>query len=518
MTLKQFSRKIDSYWFSDVEPLKFPSLQEDLSADILIVGAGITGILTAYCLSKVGKKVTIVDADQIGGGETGCTTAHLTWVLDSGYAELEKFFNADKARLAFESHRSAIDFIEKTIQEEKIDCDFKRVNGYTFLSPDDKKETFEEELKTLHGFGATETSIELKAPFDFFNTGACLRAPNQAQFHPLKFLNGLVQCIQTNGGRFFCGTRISHIESGKAKTEAGHEITANRIIVATHSPIKNILFFLKEAAYRSYVIAGKIGKNEVPAGLYCDTEDPYHYVRTQAVDDKNDLLIIGGEDHKTGQNDDYEAPFNKLESWAKKHFPMFKKTDTVWSGQIIEPVDGLAFIGLSPFHKNIYIATGYSGNGMTYSAIAAMIFRDRLLDKKNEWADLYDPTRKNLKTIKYFLEENLNMVKEMVTGYLESGDIENRKELKPGEGAIIKEGLSHLAVYRDDNGQLYSSSAVCTHLGCVVQWNSAQKTFDCPCHGSRFSGKGEVICGPAIRNLKNVAAEVPQSSGNKILN
>ncbi len=509
MTPKPFSRKMDSYWFSDAEPLKFPVLQGCLSAEVLIIGGGITGILTAYCLSRIGKKVTVVDAGQIGGGETGCTTAHLTWVLDAGYAELERSFNADKARLALESHRSAIDFIEKIVQEEKIDCDFKRVNGYTFLARGENRETFEKELNALHDLGAPETTLEPKAPFDFFQTGACLRYPNQAQFHPLKFLNSLARSIQANGGRIFCETRVSHIESGKVRTETDHEITADRIIVATHSPIKNILFFLKEAAYRSYVIASKIKKNEVPAGLYCDTEDPYHYVRTQSVDDRNDLLIIGGEDHKTGQNDDYEAPFDKLESWAKERFPMFNKADHAWSGQIIEPVDGLAFIGSSPFHKNIYIATGYSGNGMTYSAIAAMIFHDMLLDKKNAWADLYSPTRKNLKTGGRFLEENVNMVKEMVTGHLESGDMEDPEKLKPGEGGIIKKGLAHQAVYRDDTGQLHSSLAVCPHLGCVVQWNAAQKTFDCPCHGSRFSGKGEVLCGPAIRDLKNTDVEAP---------
>ncbi len=503
MKLSTFSRQMESYWFSDVEPLKFQALQENLSTDILIVGGGITGLLTAYCLSKLGKKVTVVDADQIGGGETGCTTAHLTWVLDSGYAEIEKFFGAEKARLVLESHKSAIDFIENIIREEKIDCNFKRVSGYTFLTSEDKKETLEGELKALHGLGATDTRLEPKLPFDFLNTGICLHYPNQAQFHPLKFLHGLVGCIQKNGGQIFTGTRISHIETDKVKTENGNEIKARQIIVATHSPIKNILFFLKEAAYRSYVIASKIKKNEVPAGLYCDTEEPYHYIRTQSFDAISDLLIIGGEDHKTGQNDDYEATFNRLETWAKKNFPMFQKTDYAWSGQIIESMDGLAFIGPSPYHQNIYIATGYSGNGMTYSAIAAMIFRDLLLEKENKSDELYNPTRKNLKSAGNFLKENVNVIKEMVTGHLESGDRETSEQLSPGEGAIVKKGLAHLAVYRDDEGHLHTFSAICTHLGCVVQWNSSQKSFDCPCHGSRFSGKGEVICGPAIRNLKN---------------
>lgn len=498
---------MDSYWYSAAKSGKFTALHENLAVDILIIGAGITGLLTAYCLSKAGKKVTVVDADEIGGGETGCTTAHLTWVLDLGYAEIEKFFNTEKARLALESHKSAIDFIENIIREEKIDCDFKRVSGYTFLASTDKKKVFEEELKTLHALGAAETRLESKAPLDFFNTGVCLHYPNQAQFHPLKFLNGLAGCIQKNGGRIFTGTRISRVESEKVKTENGNEIKAGQIIVATHSPIKNILFFLKEAAYRSCVIACTIKKDEVPAGLYCDTGEPYHYVRTQSVDDKNDLLIIGGEDHKTGQNNNYEVSFRNLENWAKKTFPMFQKTDYAWSGQVIEPVDGLAFIGPSPFHKNTYIATGYSGNGMTYAAIAAMIFRDLLLEKENKWAELYNPTRKNIKTAGNFLKENLNMVKELVLGHLEGGGTEDPQELAPGEGAVIKKGLVHLTVYRDAEGQFYACSATCTHLGCVVQWNAAQKTFDCPCHGSRFNGKGEVICGPAIRNLKNAAVE-----------
>jgi len=499
---------MDSYWFSDAEPLEFPALQENRSADILIIGAGITGLLAAYCLSKAGKKVLIVDAAaQMGGGETGCTTAHLTWVIDSGYAEIRKFFGIENARLVLESHKIAVDFIENIIREEKIDCDFKRVDAYAFLGPKDKKEVFEQELKTLHGLGATEARLEPKAPFDFFDTGICLLYPHQAQFHPLKFLSGLVKSIKKNGGEIFGSAHISHIETGKVKTEKGNEIIARQIIVATHSPIKNILFFLKEAAYRTYAIACKIKKNEVPAGLYWDTADPYHYMRTQPVDDKSDLLIVGGGDHKTGQNDDYEATLDNLESWAKENFPMFKKTDYAWSGQVIMPEDGLAFIGPSPYHKGIYIATGYAGNGMTYAAIAALIFRDILFGKKNEWAELYNPTRKNLDGTGNFLKENLNMVKEMISGHLERGDIENSEQLSNGEGAIITKGLAHLAVYRDDKGQLHSSSANCTHLGCVVQWNAAQKTFDCPCHGSRFSGKGEVLCGPAIRNLKNTVAK-----------
>lgn len=492
----------DPCWFSDLTALTFPVLSGNRSADILIIGSGLTGLLTAYALSKAGKKVTVVDAsDGIGGGETGCTTAHLTWVLDSRYSELEKSFNFEKAQQVLKSHQAGIDFIETIAREEKIDCGFKRVSGYTLFGLEEK-EFFETELETLHRLGAVETRLESPMPNSFLGKGTGLHYPHQAQFHPLKFLSGLAACLQKHGCTIFGGTRIAEVGSGKVKTETGDEILANEIIVATHSPVKNILFFLKEAAYRSYVIAAKIKKGEVPEGLYCDTENPYHYVRTQPLEDESDLLIIGGEDHKTGQNDDYEAPFQRLESWARANFPMIQKIDYAWSGQIIEPVDGLAFIGPSPYHGHLFIATGYSGNGMTYGAIAAMIFRDTLLGKKNPWAELYNPTRKNPQAIPSFLKENANVVKELVTGHLQRGDIENAEDLPPGEGGVLQKGLTHLAVFRDAEGRLHASSATCTHLGCVVQWNSAQKTFDCPCHGARFSGRGEVICGPAIRDLK----------------
>jgi Rieske Fe-S protein len=219
------------------------------------------------------------------------------------------------------------------------------------------------------------------------------------------------------------------------------------------------------------------------------------------------MLIVGGEDHKTGQGEDYDGPFARLVGWTRERFPSFKKAEYRWSGQIIEPMDALAYIGRSPFHKGVYIATGYSGNGMTYSAVAGMLLSDLILGRENSWESLYNPTRKNLKAAPDFIEENANVLGQFVGDRLKEGDIESPEALGRGEGAVVRHGLGKAAAYRDENGELSLCSATCTHLGCVVQWNDAEKTFDCPCHGSRFGPKGEVLTGPAIRPLHAIKHE-----------
>jgi Rieske Fe-S protein len=248
----------------------------------------------------------------------------------------------------------------------------------------------------------------------------------------------------------------------------------------------------------------------VTKALYWDTPDPYHYVRIQNVENKTgayDLLIFGGEDHKTGQADDANRRFAALEKWTRTRFPMIEKIEFQWSGQVLEPVGGLAFIGRNPLdNDNVFIATGDSGNGMTHGTIAGILLTDLIMKRENDWEILYDPTRKTLRAAANFASENLNVATQYAD-LVTPGDVDSTDEIKPGEGAVIRRGLKKIAVYRDDSGALHERSAVCVHLGCIVDWNSKEKTWDCPCHGSRYDARGTVFQGPANRNLSEVSED-----------
>jgi Rieske Fe-S protein len=256
----------------------------------------------------------------------------------------------------------------------------------------------------------------------------------------------------------------------------------------------------KQAPYVTYVIGASIPKGSVATALYWDTLDPYHYVRVQGVGD-HDVLIVGGEDHKTGQESDCYERYGRLESWTRERFPQIGDIEFRWSGQVMEPVDYLAFIGRNPLDSdNVFIATGDSGQGMTHGTIAGMLLTDLIQDRKNRWADLYSPSRVTLRATPEFASENINVAAQY-SDYVTAGDIKSEDELKPGQGAVVRHGLSKIAVYRDENGAIHKRSAVCPHLGCVVAWNACEKTWDCPCHGSRYSAEGRVYQGPANTDL-----------------
>jgi glycine/D-amino acid oxidase-like deaminating enzyme/nitrite reductase/ring-hydroxylating ferredoxin subunit len=486
----------------------YPGLQRDLSTDVLVIGGGITGLTAAYLLSQKGRRVTVVDACGLGEGETGRTTAHLTTALDYGYDEIERMHGLAAARTAFQSHRDAIDLIEATASGLGADCEFSRVDGYVFLGAGEKRSTLDLQARAFDRVGAQGLEVLDRAPVQGFETGPCLRLPGQAQFHPIRYLSALALKIASSGGRFYTHTHVESIASGHVFTDDGCRIEARHIIVATHSPVKNVLFFLKEAAYRSYVVACAVPKGSITRALYWDTEDPYHYVRLADLDASHDLLIVGGEDHKTGQNSDYQSCFEKLELWTRKRFPFAGKTQYRWSGQVVEPVDGLPYVGKSPYHKDIWIATGYSGNGITGGTMAGMLLTDLIMGTRNERATLYSPTRKNLPSSLELAKENLNVMQKFVGDRLKKADDVPAEDLSRGEGAVIQRGTRKIAAYCDAEGKVTECSAVCPHLGCIVQWNSAERSFDCPCHGSRFSGEGKVLSGPAIRDLKKTLSSV----------
>jgi len=402
---------------------------------------------------------------------------------------------------------------------EQIDCDYERLDGYLFLPPGDTSDLLERELAAAHRAGLTGVEGLARAPLTSFDTGPCLRFPAQGQFHPLKYLAGLAQAIQSAGGRIYTGTHVQEIEGGlpaRVKTAAGPVVTANAVVVATNTPINDrVAIHTKQAPYRTYVIGASVPRGSVAKGLYWDTLDPYHYVRLQngpqteaaganpLVTD-TEVLIVGGEDHKTGQADDQPERYARLEDWARGRFPMMGAVEFRWSGQVMETVDGLAFIGPNPGDEpGVFIVTGDSGMGMTHGTIAGMLLTDLIQGRNNSWAPLYDPSRMTLRAAGEFAKENLNVARQY-GDWLMGGEVGSADEVQRNSGAVVRRGLSLIAVYRDAQGVVHECTAVCPHLGCIVAWNDAEKTWDCPCHGSRFDRLGQVLNGPANVNLAAV--------------
>ena len=488
----------ESVWSATALLPECRPLEENRHVDVCIVGAGIAGLSTAYHLAQAGKQVAVLDDGPLVSGMTRMTTGHLTSMLDDRYFELEKLHGTQAIRVAADSHSAAIERIDQIVRREQIDCDFARLDGFLFLAEGDRRSTLERELDAAHRAGLKDVRLVTRAPYEW-DTGPCLLFPRQGQFHPLKYLAGLAAAIHRAGGRIHCQSHADHVEGGvPALAHVGnHVITADALVVATNVPINNLLaIHTKQAPYMTYVIGARVPNDSVPRVLAWDTGDPYHYIRLQ-----DDLLIVGGEDHKTGQAHDSPQRYRRLEAWARSRFPMMQEVEFNWGGQIMETIDYLAFIGHNPMdHENIYIATGDSGMGLTHGTIAGMLLCDLILGRKNPWEKLYSPARVPVKAVGEFAREDLNMAAQYAE-WLTPGDVKSLDQIGRDSGAIVRHGLEKLAVYRDDGGALHECLAACPHLGCIVQWNPGEKTWDCPCHGSRFDAYGKVINGPANRDL-----------------
>ncbi len=502
-----------SYWVDSIKPIEYETLKETISTQVLVVGGGIAGLSTAYNAAKAGLQVVVVEDGFIGSGESGRTTAHITHALDDRYTEIEKVFGEEGSRKAAQSHTAAIEWIENVIAVENIDCNFKRVDGFLFIHPSDTTDNLKEEFEAAQKAGLPVRWLDYVPGISA--EGPCIQFPQQAQFHIMHYLEGLAKAIRRLGGKIYTSTHATDIDKRGAKCNA-FRVTASHIVVATNSPVNDLVtMHTKQVPFRTYVIGAKVPKNSLNASLWWDTGDqdskwfsaPYHYVRTQELDENYDLLISGGEDHKTGQADDEGIPeenrFDALIKWTKEHFPAMENVVYKWSGQVLEPLDHLAFIGRNPGDDNVYIITGDSGNGMTHGTIGGLIVSDIIQSIDNPWTEIYSPKRIPVKEARTFIEETFKMAAQYAD-WVSKADIHESNELGKNEGAILGKGLNRYAVYRDEQNLLHAYSARCPHLSCVVQWNATEKSFDCPCHGSRFTKEGVVINGPAITDLKRI--------------
>lgn len=510
-----------SYWSATAPHMRQCPLTHNTQADVCVVGAGIAGLSTAYLLASAGKSVIVLDDGPIADGQTRQTTAHLSNAIDDRYVEIERLHGEEGARLAAQSHTAAIEKIGEIARQEHIECDYERLDGYLFVPPDQSLDILEQEQDAARRAGLTDVELldRLPAPWP---ARPCLRFPRQGQFHPLRYLAGLALAVTRKGGRIFTHTHATQMDGGspaRVATAQGSHVDCSAIVVATNTPVNDLFaIHTKQAPYLTYAIGAIAPRGWIAKGLYWDTLDPYHYVRLQKLDPPTDvtsditydpeneeLVIIGGEDHKTGQASDQEERYHRLESWARSRLPRMGSVVFRWSGQVMEPIDGVAFIGRNPADKdNVFIVTGDSGMGMTHGTIAGMLLIDLIRGRENPWAKLYDPSRKTLRAAKEFLSENLNVAKqygEWITG----GNKQSEADIPAGTGAVIREGVSKVAVYRDASGVAHKFSAVCPHLGCIVSWNRAEKTWDCPCHGSRFVCTGEVMVGPANKGLQPIS-------------
>jgi glycine/D-amino acid oxidase-like deaminating enzyme/nitrite reductase/ring-hydroxylating ferredoxin subunit len=496
-----------SLWMAGEPFYEAPRLDRDLQCDVVIVGAGIAGLSVAYELATAGQKVVVVDRGAIGGGMTSRTTAHLAPICDDGIHSLIQLRGEDIARLFHQSQQAAVDRIEAIADTCRISCNFRRLDGFLFpatgMDRSKARDYIDQEYEA-----ARKISVDVEringVPLKGFEDGPALRYPRQATFHPLKYLKGLIDAIEDHGGMLFSNSAVTKIDEMQdavcVRTDSG-SITAAKAVFATNSPINNrVALHSKMAPYRTYAMAFAIPKDALPDALYWDTADPYHYVRLNPGPGSANYLIVGGEDHKSGEADDGDARFEALEAWIRALVPTLGEPVHRWSGQVLDTIDYCGFIGRNPGNEHVYVATGDSGQGMTHGALAGLLIKDLILTGASPWKRVYEPERKPVAATLNYINENVTAIKNFAE-YLMPSELDSVAELKPGQGGIIRDGMAKIAASRDLDGNLHLCSAVCTHLGCHVHWNSTEQCWDCPCHGSQFAPDGSVLNGPAIANL-----------------
>ena len=500
---------LESLWQDTTKEFNTQStINNSKRCDVLIVGGGITGVATGIQLQKQGKQCIIVEAHTLCFGTTGGTTAHLNTFFDTTYPEIEKKFGESNAQLACKAAKAALALVKQNVSDYAIDCQLEPKEGYLYSQ--DQKQTEElDEIFSASVRAGAEISYSATIPVDIPFEKAVVYH-NQAQFHPTRYVMSLAKEFTKMGGEILENCRLTNYSGDKQgleiETEKGN-IHADYLVFATHIPPGINLLHFRCAPYRSYAVAAQLTDNNYPDGLAYDMYDPYHYYRTQEVDGIK-YLIAGGEDHKTAHEENTVACFNRLEAHLNKYFNI-KEFTFRWSSQYFEPADGMAYIGKLPGHSNnILVATGYGGNGMTYSHIAALTLSDLILKGESEYAELYDPGRIKIAAgFTNFVKENVDVIEEFIGKRLAKEKLEELADLAPGEAKVVKYEGSSIALYKDDKGVLHAINPVCTHAKCIVGWNSAEKSWDCPCHGARYTPEGEVLTGPASKGLESIKLE-----------
>lgn len=509
-----------SVWMDTASLPVFAPITGHIDAQVCVIGAGMAGLMTAWLLQQQGRDVVVIDALGVGAGESGRSAAHF-FPPDEWYDGIERRFGPAQARLVAGCYARAIELVESIVQQEAIDCEFERLDGYLIAHSVNDETRLERECRAAVRAGV-KAELITRVPGIGFDSGPCVRYREQAQFHPLKFLDGLARAIVRRGGRIHGDTRALRIRGDDRRqlvaTGQG-DIRAGAVVVATHTPFNDrLVMHTKQAGYRSYVVGLRVPHGALPRLLLWDLASPYHYVRLAAGGDGDEVLLVGGADHKTGQEDHPCQPghrYEELERWARELFPMARALAWRWSGEIMEPNDGLPFLGRNPMDDdNVFLISGDSGNGMTHCTIGAMLVTDLVMERSSPWSALYDPARKPVHGLGEFASEQANVVARY-GDWLLGGDVDSVHAIAPGDGAVLRQGLRRIAVYRDPDGVLHALSAKCTHLGCAVHWNGEERSWDCPCHASRFDTEGKVLHGPAARPLQKVlireAALLPSS-------
>jgi glycine/D-amino acid oxidase-like deaminating enzyme/nitrite reductase/ring-hydroxylating ferredoxin subunit len=489
--------KPDSLWLDTTPQTNYPSLQNGLTVDVAIIGGGLVGLTAATLLKAEGKTVAVLEAEHIVRGVTGHTTAKVTSQHGLIYDDLISNFGEEKARAYADANQAAIEQIAELIRVKQMQCDFYRTEAYIYTESDDEVDQFKAEVEAAVKLGLPATfTRETPLPFP---VKAAVRFDNQAQFHPRKYVLALAQDIPGEGSYIFEETRVVDVEEGEpcvVTTEQG-TITAHSVIVASHYPFNDkLLYALRLHSHRSYVVAMRVA-GPVPQGMFISTE-PVHSMRTYPAPG-SDLLFVGGEGHKTGQGDDTVARYQRLEQWARERFNV-QSVAYRWSTQDNGTLDGVPYIGhYGPNSEHLYVATGFGGWGMSNSTVAGMLLRDLILGRDNPWANVFNPNRVNLTGVPTLVKEGGDVVKHFVGDRIGN---ETAESLAPGEGRIVKTEEGDVAMYKAEDGTTMTLSPTCTHMGCFVQWNPAEKSWDCPCHGSRFATDGKVLHGPAIKDLE----------------
>lgn len=504
--------KHESSWQLPDAP-SFPPLAQDASADVLIIGCGITGVTAAYLLAKAGRSVILVDKDRLFAGQTGYTTAHISYPTDIRMRDLVKKFGHNHAQAAWDAGLAAADHIRRLICVEEIDCGLRQVPGYLYAAPDAddaEKERLQHDAGLADDMGFDAEYLE-RCPVTH---RPAVRFSNLMKFHPTKYVVALAQAARKLGAQIYEGSEVQEFDDEHRSVRCnGHRISYQHVFIATHVPLQGVagtlsamLLQTKLAGYSTYALEAELPMELVPEALWWDTSDPYFYIRTDRVGDTM-RTIVGGEDHKTGQAKDTEVCYSTLEKRLREVFPAARVTRR-WSGQVVEPVDGLPYIGE---YAGQFVATGFAGTGMTFGTLSALMFADHVQGITNPWKDLFHVERKELSSTWSYLKENKDYPY-YLTKSLFMGESREPKDLATGEGAILRWQGKKVAASKGTDGKVTVVRAICPHLGCVVGWNNADQTWDCPCHGSRFTAAGQVIAGPAESPLEPVQAAPAKSS------